>query len=211
MRTRNSIAFGILLMLAAGSSAVIRGASVSTVSSACPGGYRVHSVTLDPVLHRQWAWIEDCVHPERPLEVIAMPARQDSSATSHIGAMIPSDLNLASTFPNAAHRTTRIDTASIGDIPRSVLREIHSAPVATTPQPTFANQDPRSPLPPQTPLIRAGERVHLWSSEANVRLEIEVIALEYGRAGQVIHFRRKDQPTELTGVVMGRDIAELMP
>lgn len=211
MCRRNSIAFGILLMVASGSTAAIRGASVSVASGECSGGYRVHSVTLDPVLHRQWVWMEDCSHPERPLEVIAMPAEHDSSATSQIGATAASARHLASALPQVAHRTARIDTVSIEDISGSLLKEIHPAISPTTLQATSLDRKQISPLPPQTPLIRAGERVHLWSSEANVRLEIEVIALEYGRAGQVIHFRRKDQPTELAGVVMGRDVAELMP
>jgi flagella basal body P-ring formation protein FlgA len=61
------------------------------------------------------------------------------------------------------------------------------------------------------PLVRAGDRVHLWSFDANVRLEMEVVALEYGRVGQVIHLRRSGQNTLIAGVVVGKDSVELMP
>jgi flagella basal body P-ring formation protein FlgA len=72
-----------------------------------------------------------------------------------------------------------------------------------------------APDPPEPLLIRAGDRVRLWSAGANVRLEIEAIALEYGRTGQVIHLRRlgndASQKAILTGVVDGVGSAELLP
>lgn len=67
----------------------------------------------------------------------------------------------------------------------------------------------------QTVLVRAGDRVHLWSAGANVRLELEGIALDYGRAGQVIHVRRWGNGTASTAMLMavvdGAGSAELLP
>lgn len=61
------------------------------------------------------------------------------------------------------------------------------------------------------PVIRAGDLVRLWSSDGNVRLEMAVVSLEYGRVGQVIHVRRMGQTTLLAGVVVGKNSAELIP
>ena len=61
------------------------------------------------------------------------------------------------------------------------------------------------------PVIRAGDLVRLWSSDANVRLEMQVVSVEYGRVGQIIHVRRMGQTALLAGVVVGKDSAELIP
>ena len=72
-----------------------------------------------------------------------------------------------------------------------------------------------APIAPDPLLVRAGDRVHLWSASTNVRLEIEAIALDYGHAGQVIHLRRlgndRAQTAMLAGLVDGADSAELLP
>jgi flagella basal body P-ring formation protein FlgA len=60
------------------------------------------------------------------------------------------------------------------------------------------------------PVIHAGDLVRLWSSDSNVRLEMAVVSLEYGRLGQVIHVRRIGQITLLAAVVVGKDSAELI-
>jgi flagella basal body P-ring formation protein FlgA len=71
------------------------------------------------------------------------------------------------------------------------------------------------PVAPDPLLVRAGDRVHLWSASTNVRLEIEAVSLDYGRAGQVIHLRRlanaRVQTAMLAGLVDGADSAELLP
>jgi flagella basal body P-ring formation protein FlgA len=60
------------------------------------------------------------------------------------------------------------------------------------------------------PVIHAGDLVRLWNSDSNVRLEMAVVSLEYGRLGQVIHVRRVGQTTLLAAVVVGKDSAELI-
>lgn len=183
-------------------------ASDADVSSMPPRGYRLRRIIADPALHRRWAYIEDCSHPERPSTIIALPAE-----TVRNGAH---PLNRASVDLPRAERTqpgrknTTIPTAAPFQRPSPTLPWAQSTVLSSAP--AGSSLIPSQPAPPSTtPLIRAGDRVHLWSSAANVRLEVEVIALEYGHAGQVIRLRRNGQQTLLAGVVVGEDSAELMP
>ena len=179
-------------------------ADVSPVPS---GGYRLRRIMADPALQRRWAFIDDCSHPERPSTIVALPAE-----TVRMGAH-PLDLaaiDVSRIEPaEPTRKSTAIPTAASFHRPSPILPRAQSTLQSSAP--AGSSLIPAQPAPPSTtPLIRAGDRVHLWSSAANVRLEVEVIALEYGHAGQVIHLRRNGQQTLLAGVVVGKDSAELM-
>jgi hypothetical protein len=169
-------------------------AAAAYASPATSEGYRLRRIVVDPALHRRWALIENCSHPERPLQMIALPAEAGG---------------LPGENTDAAH----MDVPQLMNVQHSArpqpTRKV--AAIAASARPSLAPPPAISPSSSTAPLVRAGDRVHLWSSEANVRLEIEVVALEYGQAGQVIHMRRRGQETLLAGVVVGPDSAELMP
>lgn len=219
-----SLAFGMLFLLA-GNHAIAESAYSRTpehtaeMAQKIPAGgnlplvlrpatpkYRTRRIVADPFLHRSWALVEDCRHPERPLQMVELPAGVPPSAV-HINAPLPQP-------------TTRpISSATVSSPIRSP--QWLAASVTPSPSPQPARNLPASSAPVKPPaamLVRAGDRVHLWSVQANVRLEIEVVALEYGHAGQVIHLRRVDRATGqgttgamLAGVVTGVDSAELLP
>ncbi|WP_263365857.1 flagella basal body P-ring formation protein FlgA [Edaphobacter bradus] len=82
---------------------------------------------------------------------------------------------------------------------------------------TLARTNPTANLAskPTAPLVvRAGERVHLWGQEANVRMEITGIAEESGAIGSFVHVRLT-QPTagvseqQLRGIVRGPSNVEM--
>lgn len=158
--------------------------------------YRLVRVVVDPILHRRWAFIENCTHPEWPLQAILFASKSDALSTSG------PDVSLAA----------KALPASAEQVP-SQTAVAHPA-IFPQPSPQSAPKYAQPSVPASstmTPLVRAGDRVHLWSSDANVRLEMEVVALEYGRVGQVIHLRRSGQNTLIAGVVVGKDSVELMP
>ncbi len=157
-------------------------------------GYRLRRIAADPVLHRRWALIENCLHPERPLQMIPLSDE-------------------AGTLPGENTDAAPIDVPRLIQVRRTERPQptIKVAAIGAAAGPSLASPPAAFPSSSTAPLVRAGDRVHLWSSAANVRLEIEVVALEYGRAGQVIHLRREGQATLLAGVVVGPDSAELMP
>ncbi len=228
MRIQISITLGILFMLGtcaamSASSCTARvpeqvfpttwttqnGARIQDSSQKFFAGYRLRRIAVDPVLHRRWAWMENCSHPEWPPRIIAMPVAARGPRQQN---NIPS--------PNDVPRIERVQRTGNRAIIAKPAIPVSASAVqgARSPSRSFARVGPII-VPPSArysssstaPLVRAGDRVHLWSSEANVRLEVEVIALEYGRSGQVIHLRRKGQQTLLAGVVVGLDSAELMP
>ncbi|MGC1781839.1 MAG: flagella basal body P-ring formation protein FlgA [Acidobacteriaceae bacterium] len=164
--------------------------------------YRLRRIAIDRVLHRRWAFVENCSHPEAPLQVIALPVNPTAAtAGKFFAARMAAISHGPSSFPSLG---TSVDASEDTQraLPSSAARSLTNISALVS----SATGDPSNPV-----LVRAGDRVHLWSSAANVRLEIEVVALEYGRAGQVIHFRREGQQALLAGVVVGRDSAELMP
>lgn len=77
-----------------------------------------------------------------------------------------------------------------------------------------------TPLPktiqhPSRPLVvRAGDRIRLWSQQNNTRMELTGIAEESGAVGSTVHVRlttsasAEDEP-ELQGIVRGPSEAEL--
>lgn len=153
-------------------------------------GYAVERIMVDSSLGNRWAIVMDCLHPERPVLAVALPAEQSSARTSRMHPTISpagppprSSLVIAVPHPAAAHITVP---------PRKVV------------------------LSSDTPmLVRAGDPVVLWNREPQLLLEVAAIALEYGHAGQVIHLRRTGQlatpTTTLTGVVRAAGSVELMP
>lgn len=176
---------------------ILAGGNLPSVSPSPGAEYRTRRVMADPFLHRSWAWIEDCRHPERPLQIVALPVGAPPTQARNAQASLPQPVRL--------------------------LTSRAAVSLPTSPSKSLAALAPPLPSPQQAPatatLIRAGDRVHLWSIQASVRLEIETVALEYGHAGQVIHLRRlgqgagqgAGQGTMLAGVVVGPDSAELLP
>jgi hypothetical protein len=73
-----------------------------------------------------------------------------------------------------------------------------------------------SSLPVQPLLVRAGERVRLWSQDANSRIEIGGIAEQTARLGERINVRLTHQTDEsgiiiqhIAGIVRGADDVEI--
>jgi hypothetical protein len=167
------------------------------ISNSPASFYRLARIVVDPELHRRWALIANCTHPERPLEIVAL--------SGHV------------VVPNRA--TQSVASASLapgGSLPivqaEVVPRQTMSSPPRITASKVAVVAKTSTPDPSaMMPVIRAGDLVRLWSSDGNVRLEMAVISLEYGRIGQVIHVRRMGQTTLLAGVVVGEDSAELIP
>jgi len=158
--------------------------------------FAVRQVVADPMLHRRWAIVENCAHPERPLKMIQLGAPISPARGKPVRAAQTIPVAAAQIVPAMATRASQITVSEAVSSP--ALARFRSA----------------APLP-QPLLVRAGDLVHLWSASTNVRLEIEAIALDYGHAGQVIHLRRTgNDPSErvmLAGLVDGTDTAELLP
>ena len=183
-------------------------------------GYRVQRTMADPILGRQWALVVDCVHPQRPPVAVLLdhfhaarrPA-QDAATSSSAG--LPTQR--AASLPTAV--------ASPGSPSRSSMAHsvMPQAPSAGSGKTVLASAPSLSPdrssnagSPAPSPvLVRAGDRVLVWNQEPQLRLEIAAVALEYGRAGQVVHLRRSglqaNQNITMTGVVRGPGSVELMP
>ncbi len=166
-------------------------------ASASSNYYRLAQIIVDPELHRRWALIADCTHPERPLEIVAL--------SGHV--VVPNvDAQPAPSSPSIPGVARRSDPKEI------VRRQTTSFPQIAESTPLAVVARMSSPDPSATaPMIRAGDLVRLWSSDGNVRLEMAVVSLEYGRIGQIIHVRRPGQTALLAGVVVGKGSAELIP
>ncbi|MES2220975.1 MAG: hypothetical protein V4587_08425 [Acidobacteriota bacterium] len=165
-------------------------------ASASSSYYRLAQIIVDPELHRRWALIADCTHPERPLLTIALAADQHVPKPSEHAIdpkRIPDVVQLKIQPP--AERPPRI----------TVSEGLQAVTAAETTKTSSLN------LSAVVPVIRAGDLVRLWSSDGNVRLEMAVVSLEYGRIGQIIHLRRPGQTRLLAGVVVGKASAELIP
>lgn len=199
-RIRWAIAVGVGIGIAVAMPPHARGA--------CPApGFAVERVITDRVLHQTWAVVEDCSHPERPLKMVPL-----AKSTS-----------LQHGLPRPANRQVQVAAADALQplVTRSAVPKAFSIAVraaSSSALPTVEISPAAMPFssPTSSPtLVRAGDRVHVWSASANVRLEIDAIALEYGRTGQVIHLRRlgrnQTQTTLLAGLVDGEDSAELLP
>ena len=160
--------------------------------------YRLARIVVDPELHRRWALVANCSHPERPLQIVALSTEH---VTVPAQAMQPAPS--ASREPGATlskARTKASRNHAISSPPKI------GAPIIPNPV-EKSNPDPSK----NVPVIHAGDLVRLWSSDSNVRLEMAVVSLEYGRLGQIIHVRRVGQTTLLAAVVMGKNSAELIP
>jgi hypothetical protein len=166
-------------------------------ASASSSYYRLAKIIVDPELHRRWALIADCTHPERPMEIVALsghvvvpnvdaqPAPSSPSISGVARPSVPTEIvpRQTNSSSQAAARPSRV----------AVAKTLAQKPSTTT------------------PMILAGDLVRLWSSDGNVRLEMAVVSLEYGRIGQIIHVRRPGRTALLAGVVVGKDSAELIP
>lgn len=160
--------------------------------------YRLTRIVVDPELHRRWALVANCTHPERPLEIVALYT--ENTVVPTLAAE-----SFASLPPLHAVSQPGVQAAV-------VRRPAISAAPKVPPPPAAVLANPSTPDPStMVPVIRAGDLVRLWSSDANVRLEMQVVSLEYGRVGQIIHVRRMGQTALLAGVVVGKDSAELIP
>jgi hypothetical protein len=167
------------------------------ISNSSASFYRLARIVVDPELHRRWALIANSTHPERPLEIVALSGHivVPNMAAQHVAsASLVSRGYLPIVRAEVGRRQTTSSPAAVSTT--------HTVVVAKT-----STLDPSAMMP----VIRAGDLVRLWSSDSNVRLEMAVISLEYGRVGQVIHVRRMGQTTLLAGVVVGEDSAELIP
>lgn len=167
-----------------------RSASLSSTSF-----YRLAQIVVDPELHRRWALIANCTHPERPLQIVAL-------AQGHTIVPTPTTtLNLA---------TVAVSRRAPHSVQTEIMRQQATSSVPAQVAVRVVNPSPPNPST-MTPEIRVGDLVRLWSSDSNVRLEMGVVSLEYGRVGQIIHVRRIGQTALLAGVVVGKDSAELIP
>lgn len=175
--------------------------SVAATTQPAPSSgdfYRLARIVVDPELHRRWALIANCTHPERPLEIVGLV-----SGRIVVPNVVTRPVSSAPSIPNVSHHTIQKEVAhlraisSLPNVPASTAKVIAKTP---TPDPSAL-----------VPVIHAGDLVRLWSLDANVRLEMQVVSLEYGRVGQIIHLRRMGQTALLAGVVVGKDSAELIP
>jgi len=167
--------------------------SSTSIVGAATSGYRTRRVLVDATLGKRWAMVEDCNHPGRPLQIIAM------AMGDHVA--LPAIELSEGVGIRPAVSATSVETT-------------YSGPALAMERANPAGRRAETPKPRDLTLktlVRAGDRVYLWRMEENVRLKIEAISLDYGRAGQVIHLRRAGQNEMLAGIVMGPDSAELMP
>jgi len=173
-------------------------AAHESVSSSSANFYRLARIVVDPELHRRWALIANCTHPERPLDIVALSTGHTAhpTLTTEPGPSAPPS-------PRVAQRSVRTEFAP--------AHAISSPPSAPAPTAVMVRKTSTPDPSSMVPVIRAGDLVRLWSSDGNVRLEMAVVSLEYGRVGQIIHVRRMGQAALLAGVVVGKDSAELIP
>ena len=206
---------GVLVVLIAGCARGQSTCTARTLESALPPGwavqvntqskptqsleptsrYRLARIVVDPALHRRWAFIANCAHPEWPLQVVAIASGLAQRRAHAAATATPSTAPAASI---SAARTPQ--RPAVLPQPSTQTHAARSSAQLSTPISS-----------PVAPLVRAGDLVHLWSSDSSVHLDLEVVSLEYGRAGQVIRLRRLGQSALLAGVVVGKDSAELIP
>lgn len=172
-------------------------ASQEPISNSSASFYRLARIVVDPELHRRWALVANCSHPERPLQIVAL-SRGTEIVPSQAVQPAPS-ARVPDATPPRAH-TEAVRSHAISSPPST------ASPIV----PATANPSKSGPST-MVPMIHAGDLVRLWSSDSNVRLEMAVVSLEYGRLGQIIHVRRVGQTTLLAAVVVGKDSAELIP
>jgi hypothetical protein len=173
-------------------------ATHESASDSSSSFYRLARIVVDPELHRSWALIANCTHPERPLEIVALSTEYKAPPTvaaESIPSIPSTHAAIQHVFRTEGARTDKLISTSRVPVPTSAMLVARSTP------------DPSA----MVPLIRAGDLVRLWSSDGNVRLEMAVVSLEYGRVGQIVHVRRLGQTALLAGVVVGKDSAELIP
>ena len=173
-------------------------AAHESASSSSASFYRLAQIVIDPELHRRWALIANCTHPERPLEIVAL-------STGHTVHPTLTWEPLPSAPPIPGVTQQRVQTEVVR---RPAISSPPSIPVPTAVIVAKISAPNPSAM---VPVIRAGDLVRLWSSDGNVRLEMAVVSLEYGHVGQIIHVRRMGQTALLAGVVVGKDSAELIP
>jgi hypothetical protein len=171
-----------------------------------PLGYGVLRILRDPILGQSWAEVQDCAHPSRPLIAIALPGKAVYAEAVYAESQPRADREIemqASEVSAAAHRAAPFQT--LPQLPAYQPVSVHLA---------LAQTEQASPIP--TPvLVRAGDRVTLWNQEPDLQMNLAAIALEYGRAGQIIHLRRtggfgKPEKT-IAGVVRAAGSVELLP
>jgi hypothetical protein len=202
-----ALAFGLWLPIASGAcasaSTLICPASLVNVTAQAATlhiqqGFAVRQIFTDRVLHQTWAIVEDCSHPERPLKMISF----HESASTGVPSFTAQKNPVAATSPIQPLQMSKL------------ARQLVVDPVSTPIRPVMISS-PIAPSLLSLVLVRAGDRVHLWSASTNVRMEIEAVALDYGHAGQVIHLRRignnHEQTPMLAGLVDGADSAVLLP
>lgn len=172
------------------------GTAHEPASSLSDSFYRLERIVVDPELHRRWALVANCTHPERPLEIRALSGHIAIPNTA--AQSVSSAPRIPGTTPGTVH-TLAAGRPAISSI------NLPASTAAMVPK-TYA-PNPQA----MVPVIHAGDLVRLWSSDGNVRLQMAVVSLEYGRVGQIIHLRRLGQTALLAGVVAGKDSAELVP
>jgi len=180
-----------------------------------PLGYAVVRVVHDPVLGQAWVQVQDCAHPSRPLVAIALPERAVTHRTSapairtaHATASHPA---MAASGMAANEFLASMSRASQPQLPTYTPQAVRMA----TPQEVAQSQAAQAFQTPAPVLVRAGDRVTLWNREPDLQMNLAAIALEYGRAGQVIHLRRTGgfgKPEDMiAGVVRAAGSVELLP
>ncbi len=175
-------------------------------------GYVVQRTLTDSALGVQWVLVGDCAHPAWPMIAVVLPKgklRRGSNSQPVQTALRPAEIP---DYAPAQVRLVTTQTMPESDIP---FQTVNVKPENAT----FAHlASATMMLPHNTPdpvLVRAGDRVVLWNHEPQLQMAIEATALEYGRAGQVIHLRRGGTSSSwnatMTGVVRGPNSVELMP
>jgi hypothetical protein len=175
----------------------------------------------DPILGRQWVLVVDCAHPQRP-PVAVLLDHFHASRRPVQGPAISSPAELSAqravqlpVLPSSVMSPPGASLALSGAHPvQPHIRPASSGSTLLASVPSRPSSDAGSPAPSPV-LVRAGDRVLVWNQEPQLRLELAAVALEYGRAGQVIHLRRRglqaNQNITMTGIVRGPGSVELAP
>ncbi len=184
------------------------GVQISAEEWRQPLGYAVVQVVRDPILGQAWAQVQDCAHPSRPLVAIALPKQ----AAAHTAARKATVLVTPSTHAEASASVVA-PSVWAAQMPHASLPQLPGYRPLTV---RMAQPQAAQAYPTSAPvLVRAGDRVTLWNREPDLQMNLAAIALEYGRAGQVIHLRRTSgfgQPEEtIAGVVRAAGSVELLP
>ncbi len=191
------------------------GVQISAEEWAQPLGYAVLRIVHDPISGQAWAQVQDCAHLSRPLVAIALPEHAAASKTSapkiratRAAASAPA---MASSGMAANEFLAPMPRASLPQLPDYTPQVVRMAP----PQEVAQSQAAQAFQTPAPVLVRAGDHVTLWNREPDLQMNLAAIALEYGRAGQVIHLRRTGgfgKPEEtIAGVVRAAGSVELLP